>query len=134
MARRKQCPAGLKVSATNEDWGAWEVRAFLPEHQRVGRIGGMRTTRGGAFMDIHEAGVRLDLLRCGIGTKMYEAAAALACRNGEQLRSDKGPALSDHSRGFWEKQVARGRAHYDSRAERFVLASCASDLGRWRRR
>lgn len=47
--------------------------------------------------------------RHGIGTKLYEAAARGSCRSFRQpLSSDKD--LSDGSRGFWEKQLRKGRA------------------------
>lgn len=46
--------------------------------------------------------------RCGVGTRLYEAAAAWACTAGHPLRSDA--SRSAMSEGFWAKQVRRGRA------------------------
>ena len=46
--------------------------------------------------------------RCGVGTRLYEAAAAWACIAGHPLRSDA--SRSAMSEGFWVKQVRRGRA------------------------
>lgn len=47
--------------------------------------------------------------RCGLGTRLYEEAAKLACKR------FKGPLRSDIERStaadtFWQKQVAKGRA------------------------
>ena len=49
-----------------------------------------------------------DYQRCGLGTKLYEAAARWACASGRQLRSDE--VRSAASDGFWRKQAAKGRA------------------------
>ena len=45
---------------------------------------------------------------CGVATKLYEAAAAWACREGRPLRSDE--ARTAMTQSFWAKQVARKRA------------------------
>ena len=45
---------------------------------------------------------------CGLGTRVYEAFAAEACELGYSLESDS--SLSVYSRGFWDKQVRKGRA------------------------
>lgn len=47
-------------------------------------------------------------LRCGVGTRLYERALAFACKEKKPLLSDDlRTAASD---GFWQKQVAKGRA------------------------
>lgn len=56
-----------------------------------------------AAIDIGE-----DYRRCGFGTKLYEAAAAWACKQGREFRSDDVRTAS--SDGFWRKQAAKGRA------------------------
>lgn len=48
-------------------------------------------------------------LRQGIGTKMYELAAKIACKQFEvPLASDM--KRTKYSEGFWQKQVKKGRA------------------------
>jgi hypothetical protein len=49
-----------------------------------------------------------DVRRCGVGTKLYEAAAKLACSRGLRLASDT--FRTEASDGFWAKQVAKKRA------------------------
>lgn len=49
-----------------------------------------------------------DLLGCGIGTQMYEAAWEVACGMRKRLASDR--ARSDAAEGFWAKQKRKGRA------------------------
>jgi hypothetical protein len=46
--------------------------------------------------------------RCGIGTKLYEKALALACENRLPLASDS--QRTEASEGFWSKQAKKGRA------------------------
>lgn len=74
-------------------------------------------------------------LRQGLATRLYEAAAADACRRWRR------PLASDTSRepeaaAFWKKQVTKGRARYDEDADRYVLAcpSPTSLAGRRTRR
>lgn len=53
--------------------------------------------------------VTKELQRCGIGTKLYKEAAKIACKEfGEPLHSDI--ERSAQAEGFWQKQVAKGRA------------------------
>lgn len=47
--------------------------------------------------------------KCGIGTKLYEAAAAYACEVNRQLHSDE--SRSAAAQGFWAKQESKGRAY-----------------------
>ena len=63
---------------------------------------------------------------CGIGTRLYEALAAEACTRQVNLRSDT--QLSRYSKGFWQKQVRKGRAEYDDVAGRYVLNQCVLSL------
>ncbi|MCC6752077.1 MAG: GNAT family N-acetyltransferase [Deltaproteobacteria bacterium] len=53
-------------------------------------------------------GVEPEFRGMGIATKLYEAAQRLACERGRVLASDV--TLKEGSRGFWEKQRAKGRA------------------------
>lgn len=53
--------------------------------------------------------VNATVQRCGVGTKLYEAAAQFGCTQlGAPLRSDYGRSAAAQS--FWEKQVKKGRA------------------------
>lgn len=47
--------------------------------------------------------------RCGIGTKLYQEAAKVACRSFKKpLHSDE--ERSEPAQRFWEKQIRKGRA------------------------
>lgn len=70
-------------------------------------------------------GSELDLSGCGIGTRLYEAAAAYACQQGLRMESDT--SLSEHSRRFWKKQEAKGRAYYSRDSETYVLRDVCSN-------
>lgn len=52
--------------------------------------------------------VKDDFRRKGVATKLYEAAAKEACKRGGTLASKE--RLSEGSKGFWEKQLIKGRA------------------------
>lgn len=89
---------------------------------------------GGTSMDPNDPD---NYVGCGIGTRLYEALASYACDEGLILRSDV--ELSDYSRSFWEKQVAKGRAYPDGERlwkgkivpERYVIKSsktCSSRI------
>lgn len=85
------------------------------------RIGCIRIDGGGGDVSVHYTHVRGDHQRRGVATKLYEAAARGACKRfGLPLSSDVD--LQTGSRGFWEKQVRKGRAHYDADLERYVLS------------
>ncbi len=53
--------------------------------------------------------VDVDRQRQGLATKLYEAAAAYACKNGGVLVSDD-RLVDAKSNDFWWKQVQKGRA------------------------
>lgn len=73
---------------------------------------------------------------CGVGTRLYEAAAREACARDYKLKSDWN--LSRYSKGFWEKQQRKGRAkveiNKDTGNEHFVLRKCVLTLEGRRRR
>jgi predicted GNAT family acetyltransferase len=66
--------------------------------------------------------------RRGIGTKLYEQAARLACEKGVSLVSSEAFERSRMSTGFWEKQRRKGRATVDERGEYRLLNPCKADL------
>jgi hypothetical protein len=56
------------------------------------------------FIEVYEQ----KLARCGVGTKLYEAALRQACERGLVLASDT--SRTNASEGFWKKQARKGRA------------------------
>jgi len=57
--------------------------------------------------------------RCGVGTRLYHAAAKFSCEQySAPLASDKLRSASSH--GFWIKQVAKGRAECAKPARRLT--------------
>lgn len=93
------------------------LKSFTAGTQRIrvtattsgGRVAGDVTISN--FQRPHVVTIRVDdrLKRCGIGTRLYEAAAQAACRAyGSPLESDT--MRSGYAQAFWQKQVERGRA------------------------
>jgi hypothetical protein len=78
----------------------------------------------------------LEYERRGFGTKLYEALAQDACERGLPLASSHRYALSSKSRGFWDKQMRKGRAEeieyldepMQNRNVVVLKESCGSDL------
>jgi GNAT superfamily N-acetyltransferase len=78
--------------------------------QSVGRIEVHKTkVAGKTRWTVTEVRVRKQYRRRGIGTKLYEVAAAEACRRRAPLASTD--RVGDVSRHFWAKQIAKGRAN-----------------------
>lgn len=65
--------------------------------------------------------------RCGVGTRLYEAAAKWACRRDLRLASDN--IRSANSECFWRKQKARGRAHCEGRGRGMKIDERFQDNG-----
>ena len=66
--------------------------------------------------------------RCGVGTKLYTAAAQWGCERGFRLRSDTQRSIDSDS--FWRKQVSKGRAAcVESAAERYITKSTVINRG-----
>jgi GNAT superfamily N-acetyltransferase len=78
--------------------------------RHVGHIEAHRTTRGGRVIyTVDNVFVEPDARRRGVGTALYQAAAAEACRRRATLGStERNPGAFSHD--FWEKQRAAGRA------------------------
>lgn len=66
----------------------------------------------------------------GVGTRMYEAAAQVACASGQVLVSDD--KRSRFSEGFWKKQAKKGRATCDASQPGTRLNDDLSYRGNWR--
>lgn len=76
---------------------------------QVGSLHLHRDTRGmNDILTVGTVSVLDSYQRCGVGTKLYERAAAVARARGVKLYSDA--ARTEASQGFWEKQVRKGRA------------------------
>lgn len=108
MSKREQMAASCKGLVlkkgyeTDSKGELYTVRAFDQYGER----------RGGANMrNGVVTGIALNPgtpRRCGIGTMLWEALAAEACRKGIKMRSDT--HRWEASEGFWKKQEQKGRA------------------------
>jgi GNAT superfamily N-acetyltransferase len=76
----------------------------------VGRVAAMEIeTSQGRVMQVRAARVVPGAQRKGVGTKLYERAAQIACRDfGAPLASDSDRTAA--AEGFWRKQVTKRRA------------------------
>lgn len=87
-----------------------------------------RYTQGHEVAQVLQSNVLRPLLRQGIGTKLYEAAAEAACEQGLQLASSPKWMRSAHSSGFWDKQLRKGRAKDIGDGVIVLDQSCGADL------
>ena len=123
-ARRTGPPANFRVETEDLLWGAIGV-TLRAGKRKIGEFIAEKR-RGGHQLVVRRAVMRPGYERRGLGTKGYEALARWAHDNGFTLVSDH--SLTDSSRGFWEKQVSRGRARWDAEDHRFVLTAQTEDL------
>jgi len=91
-------------------------------------------------LKVDEINVFAPFQRRGVATKLYEAAADLACEDGVQLASIYRLPWAK-SNEFWAKQIAKGRATVWSRdpganrhRDQIILNSCVRDLSGVRKR
>ncbi len=99
----------MKVTTAKHSWPGVHVVLAKIGGQQVGYMeveesegpSGQTFTKV-AFVEATKKGL-------GIGTKLYERAAALACRQRAPLISDESRTAA--SQGFWEKQARKGRAY-----------------------
>jgi GNAT superfamily N-acetyltransferase len=90
-----------------------EVRITVTSPDGWAEYGAMHlVSRGRKYLEIKSVLVSALLRRCGVGTRLYEAAAVLACDKRRVLRSDSRRTM--YSQAFWEKQVRHGRAVCES--------------------
>lgn len=75
---------------------------------RDGLIGMLMTEIDDNRYSVASIGVDTEYRRCGVGTRLYTAAAKMGCAMGLKLGSDN--LRSTYSDGFWQKQVRKGRA------------------------
>jgi hypothetical protein len=100
--------------AHGEELGYFELQPVQYGRQKLMKVAFAEVTRPGE----------------GIGTKMYEQAARIACRARRPLASDK--TRTKYSNGFWEKQASKGRATCAVRSGGVKLAPGTFEpKGRW---
>lgn len=99
---KKTCPR-IRFVRENMD-GHAAIKAYAAGGRRVGLVTIKNKITIG-FIDVHPG-----MQRCGLGTRLYEKAAKIACAEAKApLNSDMERTAA--SQGFWEKQVRKGRAH-----------------------
>lgn len=116
----------MKLSVERREY-AFAVTAYEGKNP-VGRIGVIKwnppATPHKTFMKVARIDVDASVRRQGVGTKLYERAARIACeaRYGAPLASDTD--RSPMSEGFWRKQTGKGRAQRDETSRSFYMLSC----------
>lgn len=70
--------------------------------------GTLRADRDDGALHVKAITVDATARRCGVGTKLYEQIASVACAEGAELRSDR--RRTGYSEAFWRKQSKKGRA------------------------
>ncbi len=115
----------LKVKAMESDGWSVRVVAFC-DKKRCGELEALRQPTkvdGRNLMIVDIAEVDEAHQRKGVGTKLYEIAAAEACKHGALLASRSRSKMSD---GFWKKQIKKGRAKVVE-GKTIALVSCSID-------
>lgn len=106
MKWRCEPEAGSIVRCTNDyEPGVVSFRAKV-DGRKVGRLDTYLNERDALTVGVIE--VDKAYRRSRIGTRLYEAAAREACRQGKVLGSDS--LRSPFAEAFWLKQIERGRA------------------------
>lgn len=98
----------MRAQRVRYEWSRHQFRVYA----RVGKhiVGAVMLQPDGSIESI---GLDPEFRHKGIGTQLYQRAAAMACSEiGEPLRSDM--ERSGYSQAFWEKQVRKGRARCES--------------------
>jgi murein DD-endopeptidase MepM/ murein hydrolase activator NlpD len=95
----------LKFNDKEDEIGNFDIEVTDASGKIVAEL---NTERSSNQMIIGMVKVDPGIQRCGVGTRLYERAAARGCNKGLLLRSDswRTPA----SEGFWKKQEKKGRA------------------------
>lgn len=88
------------------------VRNAAGAYRFAGTLRALRQPARGkpSFFGVYSTHVVPGLRGRGLGTRMYEEAARVACEQGGPLASDHDDRLSPPAQGFWEKQRRKGRA------------------------
>ena len=141
----KACPA-IRLSTQTSRGKSSSIETISVEAKVDGKTVGLVIVEKPRGDPPYVGFVEVDLKRCGIGTRLYERAAKIACKEfGQPLHSDV--LRSDEAQGFWAKQVRKGRATcvgpVDPEQPRLGRDGCLAykltcpaptDLGRARRR
>ena len=109
--RIRTCVSGhlAEIAYIPDDWRGGEADTLSGE--RVSQIVLQVDTLQPCRLQVGFVEVSLSHLGKGIGTKLYEAAAQFAARQGCQLISDRD--RSPFAEAFWRKQERKGRASCD---------------------
>lgn len=109
LADAVSCPR-FKIRAVEYGWSKDKPTAADFEMTvGVRHVGRLMTSVQGNSLEVTSIAIDdPNQRRCGLGTKLYEAAAKWGCERGLKLTSDV--LRSTDSQGFWEKQVKKGRA------------------------
>ena len=92
------------------------IAAFTPRGRLAGKL---MLEDGPKFLAVQYIHVEDEFQRCGVGTRLYEKALAIACDYGKRLASDD--SRTRFSEGFWAKQVKKGRAQCVSKSRGIKL-------------
>jgi GNAT superfamily N-acetyltransferase len=87
---------------------AFTFRAYNPHRRDVGHISVRRSSKHPMLWIVRDIEVDRDLDREGVGTALWEVAAAEADRRGGRLASTL--RVSQAAVDFWQKQIDKGRA------------------------
>jgi hypothetical protein len=116
IVEEKPSPSVVLLRAINADGGT------------IGEMDlALRKTARGRFAQVTYAAAKVT--GAGIGTKLYEYAARVACRERAPLMSDA--YRTKYSQGFWEKQDRKGRATCAVRSGGKKLSSNFEITGEW---
>lgn len=107
-ARKKTPPKVSRIAVTQRDAHKYTLEAFSRAGDPLGTMNLeiIEDTRGQKLTQVTWAYTRVT--GSGVGTKLYERAARVACSNRAPLASDT--RRTRYSEGFWAKQARKGRA------------------------
>jgi hypothetical protein len=108
-SRRQVVESCPRFFVTKKEYGGGDELEFMIK--QVGTehtVGSLYVTRDRGIFAVSNIEVSEQFRRCGLATRLYTVAAKEACSRGMPLQSDT--TRSKYSQGFWEKQVAKGRA------------------------
>jgi GNAT superfamily N-acetyltransferase len=116
----------VKLSVERREY-AFAVTAYEGK-KMVGRVGVIKwnppATPHKTFMRVARIDVDESVRRQGVGTKLYERAARVACEARYDVPLASDTDRSPMSESFWRKQVDKGRARRDDTSRAFYVLSC----------
>jgi len=106
-ARKNAKPKVARIDVTHRPADKYTLVAFDRAGNSLGTMDlEVKTERGQRFTQVVWAFTRQT--GAGVGTKLYERAARVACQEGAPLSSDT--RRTKYSEQFWRKQAQKGRA------------------------